>query len=312
MTQAQTPTPEQQRHDWALLAHAANSAERTSFARRENAGTPPVDARSAAAGGVDAGLVPFKTSGEAGFFHPDDLCISFDEKRVRETRVKSLRKNVWSAGKLLEQQTRSGKFRCWFVTLTYRGVDDWRPRHLSDAIRAFRHWCKQRGCKPQYTWVAELQQRGAVHYHLAIWLPAHLSCPMWDRATKTLAPFWPHGMTNRAIARNAVGYLMKYMSKVGAYHVYPKGCRIYGAGGLESENRSIRTWLNLPTWVKQLHGVGEVTRRQGRLLVRETGEILQTPYRVLRGVGCMLLRAVRPVPGRWVDGPYSAVSFDHA
>lgn len=59
----------------------------------------------------------------------------------------------------------------WFVTLTYVGVDDWRARHISDCLAAIRKWCQRQAATFKYLWVAELQKRGAIHYHLAIWLP---------------------------------------------------------------------------------------------------------------------------------------------
>lgn len=258
-----------------------------------------VDARSAASAAVAAGLVPSTTSGNGA------VSISFDKAIQRETRIKALRKNVWAAGTLINQQKDRG-FRCWFVTLTYRGVDDWKPAHLSDAMRRFRHWCKGLGFAPSYVWVAELQQRGAMHYHLAVWLPSHVSMPMWDKSGRGRSAFWQHGMTNRQLARNAVGYLMKYMSKIGKHHEYPKGARVYGAGGLTEPNRKIRSWLNWPQWLKQTHGVGEVVRRGGVRVVRETGEILEAAFVTLRTVGGLLLLPVRPLPTRWADGPYSS------
>lgn len=270
----------------------------------EGRATDPAHARSAGAGDSGAGLVSSKTSAPELFSVPS--IIPTDDQSLRERRISSLRKNVWSAGKLLSNAHGKG-WRCWFVTLTYRGVDDWSPRHLSEAFDRFRKWCKKRGTKPRYVWVAELQQRGAMHYHLAIWLPAGLSCPMWDKPTRDGFAFWPHGMTNRQLARNAVGYLMKYMSKVGKHHVYPKHARIYGAGGLDVQDRAIRSWLNFPQWLKQLHGVGEVVRRQGRRLVLATGEILCSPYEVMWTGGGLQLRTVGTVPDRWVDGPYSAL-----
>ena len=198
--------------------------------------------------------------------------------------------------------------RCWFVTLTYHGVDDWQPRHLSEAFRAFRHWCKKRSIRPRYVWVAELQQRGALHYHIALWLPVGVSCPMWDKGGRNYTPFWPHGMTNRTLAKNAVGYLMKYMSKVGKYHEFPKGARIYGAGGLEPEQRQFKSWLNYPQWLKQVCAVGESVIRAGRRVLRETGEVLRSPYEIVRRYGSMYLRTVRPVPDAWVSGAWSRLN----
>lgn len=271
----------------------------------KGADAPTVDPRSGAAVGVDAGLVSYKTSAPGTVSETLPL-ISTDPMMVRERRIKALRRNVWAAGKLLSNANGKG-WRCWFVTLTYRGVDDWSPRHISQALDRFRKWCKKRGTTPRYVWVAELQQRGAMHYHLAVWLPSSLSCPMWDKPQRDGAAFWPHGMTNRQLARNAVGYLMKYMSKIGKHHEYPKHARIYGAGGLDQQDRHIRSWLNWPTWLKQLHGVGSVMVRKGRRLVRETGEVLQSPYKLLRTRFGLQLQTVGPVPEAWASGPYSAI-----
>ena len=288
--------------DARLTAAACHSAERQSFARQKPGHAAAHGPQGPGSADGAGGLVSSKTSADGTC----DLPISTDPATLRDRRVRGLRRNVWAAGKLHEQNCPKG-FRCWFVTLTYRGCDDWHPRHVSQALERFRHWCKLRHTTARYVWVAELQQRGALHYHLAIWLPAHLSYPMWDKPTRSLGAFWPHGMTNRQLARNAVGYLMKYMSKVGKHHVYPKHCRIYGAGGLDASSRAIRSWLNWPMWLKQLHGVGETVMRGGRRLVRETGEILCSPFQVVRRHGQLFLRTVGPVPARWVDGPYSAL-----
>lgn len=276
--------------DDRVTQHAATSAERRCTAD---------DARQRGIGGEAAGLVSYKTSGNDSEFQ-----IPTSPHAVRERRIKSLRRNVWASGKLISNSVPSG-YRCWFVTLTYRGVADWTPRHISEAIRAFRHWCKKRSLKPRYVWVAELQQRGAMHYHLAVWLPAGISCPMWDKGGRNYAPFWPHGMTNRQLARNAVAYLMKYMSKVGTYHEYPKHARIHGAGGLEPDDRQTKSFLNYPTWLKQIAAVGETCIRAGRRVVRETGEILESPFQLVRRHRALYLRAVREIPETWVSGPWS-------
>ncbi|WP_446682010.1 rolling circle replication-associated protein [Diaphorobacter nitroreducens] len=42
----------------------------------------------------------------------------------------------------------------WFVTLTYRGVDDWQPRHVSKCLKAARRWCQLRRVPFRYLWVA--------------------------------------------------------------------------------------------------------------------------------------------------------------
>ena len=255
-------------------------------------------ARCAPAGGEAAGLVSSKTSGPASF-----LDVGFSPRLVMERRVKRLRRQVWAAGHLQRFRTPNGmRENVWFVTLTYRGVNDWQPRHISNCLKAARRWCLRHGAAFRYIWVGELQQRGALHYHLAIWLPKRLQLPMFDKQG-----WWPHGMTQRQIAKNAVGYLMKYLSKISPFHQFPKGVRLYGLGGLTQQARDICSWLNLPTWCKQRFGVGELKTVAGRRVVRSTGEILETMYRRVCQPAGMRLYPNGPLPERWADGPYSSI-----
>lgn len=133
----------------------------------------------------------------------------------------------------------------YMVTLTYRGVSDWKPDHITQALRAARAWADRQGFKLRYVWVAEMQKRGAIHYHLCIWLPRGVRMPKWD-----VRGWWPWGMSQRVIARNAVGYLLKYLSK-GTDLAFPKGARIYSVGGLEHSLRRARRWLSLPSFVQR-------------------------------------------------------------
>jgi len=57
-------------------------------------------------------------------------------------------------------------------------------------------------------------------------------------------------MTNRVLAVAAVRYVMKYASKFDSVGSFPKGARCYGIGGLDQVGRSIRSWLNLPSFVQ--------------------------------------------------------------
>lgn len=251
---------------------------------------------------IAAGLVPSKTS------DTDRLEVSFDPRIVRERRIKHLRRTVWACGHLHRLAVPNGhREHVWFVTLTYRGVHDWRPRHISNCLKTVRNWCKRRGVPLRYLWVAELQQRGALHYHLAIWLPKRIQLPKFDKQG-----WWPHGMTQRVIAKNAVGYLMKYLSKISPFHDFPRGVRLHGYGGLTQQARSICAWLNLPSWCKQRFGVGELRTINGRRVVRETGEILEAMYHRVFLPSGMRLYANGPLPPRWAEGPYSSINLSAA
>jgi hypothetical protein len=242
-----------------------------------------------------AGLVSSKTSGTP------PIEISFDVGEVQRRRLGRLKRTVWACAHWhVLTVPRGHRERVWFVTLTYRGVADWLPRHVSDSLTAVRKWCQRQAVIFKYVWVAELQKRGAIHYHLAIWLPVRLQLPKFDKRG-----WWPHGMTQTVIGRAPVGYLMKYLSKTGPLQAFPKGARIHGYGGLSTQARSVCTWLNWPQWCKQRFGVGQLCTIAGRRVVRETGEVLEPMYtRVVIPAG-MRLYPNGPLPDRWADGPYS-------
>lgn len=270
--------------------------------------------RGAASDGGAAGLVPFKTSRKD--LPGDGFAVRTDKETQALLRVKRLKRSVWASGHLHGiAQDGFRAHQAHFVTLTYVGVNDWQPKHIAKALESYRNWCKGRGLPCRYTWVAELQTRGAVHYHLLCWLPQGVRMPKWDRPTKSpklgkhRPPFWPHGMTNTQPAKSGVGYLMKYLSKLGELTVFPKGLRLYGIGGLDDKAKSVRQWFNLPQWAKNEYGVGELVRKAGAVIVRATGEILPPAFRLVRRDGWLEIFKLRQTAERWADGAYSRVSF---
>jgi hypothetical protein len=268
-----------------------------------------------------AGLVPFKTkshTAKSQSENGDDLMIDLHPNACADRRINRLRRSVWASGHchgFAEKGFRPAV--PWFVTLTYAIADDWKPNQMTAATKAFKNWCRGRHVLCRYTWVAEIQTHrllktgeAAVHYHLLAWLPVGVKMPMWDRCTVTLAgaeraAFWSHGMSQTEVARSGVGYLMKYLSKLGELSRFPKGLRLYGIGGLNATGRSVRAWFNLPQWVKNSYGVGDVCRRAGGYVVRATGEILEAAFSVRLVPGALVLRALRELPERWHDGAYS-------
>ena len=250
------------------------------------------------------GLVSSKTSGNL---------INFAPSAVAERRVNRLKKSVWASGHLhgLANKGFRGP-QAWFVTLTYAKAGKWLPDHISGAIRAFRNWCKRVGAPCRYTWVAEIQPKrlentgeAVVHYHMLAWLPRHLSMPMWDKPHGKREAFWSHGMTNTQKAKAGVGYLMKYLSKLGELTRFPKGLRLYGIGGLDEQARAVRSWYNLPEWVKACHGVAEVVRKKCGLVIRATGEVLAPAFSCVLVPSGLVVTALRDLPLRFHDGAYS-------
>lgn len=199
------------------------------------------------------------------------------------------------------------RHRTAMLTLTYRQVGEWSPHHISDLLRHIRNWLKRRGHRLRYVWVAELQQRGALHYHALLWLPRGLTLPKPDKQG-----WWPHGSTRIEWARKPVGYLAKYASKLDSKSGigFPSGARLHGRGGLEELGRSVAQWFNLPTWAREICDLaGRAMRVKGIGLVERTsGVCLPTPWRVSRSPsGTLYAERLFCHLGalRGVEGPFS-------
>lgn len=271
----------------------------------------PVACRARVAGTEgDRGLVPSKTTLETRIETPRTHTINLSAPSCAERRVKRLKRSVWASGHLHGIANKGSRPPvCWFVTLTYKGVSDWRADHMSKAVQGFRNWCQSNKIACRYTWVGELQKRGAVHYHLLAWLPKGVRMPKWDTVTRKRGgwrdAFWPHGMTNTQVAFSGVGYLMKYLSKLGELTIFPKGLRLYGIGGLCTDGRAVRCWHNLPEWAKLDHGVGDLVRKTVGLVNRATGEILEPAFSCKLAGGALIIKQLRDLPARFHDGAYS-------
>jgi hypothetical protein len=197
--------------------------------------------------------------------------------------------------------------RCVMVTLTYAGTNaDWKPDHVSSFIRHVRQWLNRRDVRFRYVWVAELQKRGVIHYHVAIWLPAGIDLPKPDNCG-----WWPHGMTRIETARAAVPYLMKYLSKGGTADRYrlPRSARSYGGGGLEATMRLARRWLGLPSFVRARADVEQSEgwkRAPGGGWVDPDGQIWASEFaRVFAGDRWALEKVLDHGRPFEADGPFS-------
>lgn len=206
-----------------------------------------------------------------------------------QTRLKRMKHGTLTAARLQEedlQQTKS-RYRRAMVTLTYRNVDDWRADDVSYFMRLVRQWCKRRKIEVRYVWVAELQKRGAVHYHVVFWLPIGITLPKPDKQG-----WWPHGMTRIEWVKRPVAYLAKYLSKDDA-DAFPKGCRIMGCGGLSEPARNERCWWLMPTWVKEVASIDDKPRRAigGGIVLKSSGEIVPSPWKVhITNIGIFIVK----------------------
>lgn len=206
-----------------------------------------------------------------------------DRKKYRLRRMKN---GVITNARLMEEtfarkSIRRGRNNWWcaFVTLTYRPGVMWEPKHIASTIACVRVWCNRLGIKCSYVWVAELQERGAVHYHIIFWMPKGYMLPMFD-----VRGWWPYGMSEVKAARNAVGYLAHYAAKAkDADHEFPKGCRINGAGGLDAPARIEARYWRAPLDARETLGMSaDIRRITGGRFDAVTGLFWRTPWRVIR------------------------------
>ena len=195
-----------------------------------------------------------------------------------KTRLGKMRSGVITGSRLHQEAATKGGFRGkWaLVTPTYAKTEDWRPWHIAEMLDHVRKWLGRRGVQCRYVWVAELQKRGAMHYHALIWLPKGLTLPKPDKQG-----WWRHGWTKIEWARNPVGYMAKYASKGDEASKFPKGARIHGCGGLKGEQLQEARYWRRPRWLRESTEVAQVVRRmQGGWFDLATGELYRSPWEV--------------------------------
>jgi hypothetical protein len=204
-------------------------------------------------------------------------------------RARRCRHRTITAARITDEAVRKGGFRGrWkFLTLTYRCGADWEPGHIRLLVNRLRARLERGGHRLVYVWTAELQKRGAIHYHAVVFLPKGCRLPYLDKAG-----WWPHGWSQIQTARNPVGYLAKYASKgvgvqcdaEGRELRFPRGARICGSGGLGVDRWRFRYWT-APLWARAAvavdHGDGEceVRRAVGGWFHVPSGAFYESPWR---------------------------------
>jgi hypothetical protein len=128
--------------------------------------------------------------------------------------VEQLRKNM---------QERDESTRMVMIMLTYRRVKDYKPGHINYYMKALKQSLGD-GLLA-FAWVAEIQERGAIHYHLVLVVRKGTRIPMPDKSG-----MWSHGWSGTRTARTPY-YLVSYVGKERQKDLsrYPKSCRLYSA-----------------------------------------------------------------------------------
>jgi hypothetical protein len=196
--------------------------------------------------------------------------IVLDTFAIRLGRMKT---RIFDWAQKVDEWRQSNPSRMVLITLTYKKKSDYRPGHIGDYLRNL----KKRLGKNLYAfgWVAELQARGAVHYHLVLVVKHGTDIPKPDKKG-----YWVHGMSKIETARTAF-YLATYTGKKYQKDLskYPKSCRLYATsirssmGKIRSENEvfqykkvSIRTSEGNPVWEFGGVAVGENGESYARMV----------------------------------------------
>lgn len=220
----------------------------------------------------------------------DPICID-----TAASRVKRLQSSILTRARLIAHSLPRGTYKPAMLTLTYREDDQWHAKHVSNLLQNIRKYLARRSKTAPYVWVAELTQRGRIHYHVLLWLPKGIILPMPDKQG-----WWPWGSTRIEWAKNAVGYLAKYASKgtdpIMQNH-FPKGCRLHGAGGLSEAIKKCARWWALPSYLRAAcFPIDNFMRRVGGGFVSRLTGLIQQSVFGLMSVGRKSVRVIQIAP----------------
>jgi len=192
----------------------------------------------------------------------------------REQRIRRMRRCVLAAGEACKA-IRGVRSNCVMVTLTYRQDVEWKSGQMSQFMMRVRKHLERRGVAVRYQWVLELTKRGRCHYHCLFWLPWSERLPKPDDEG-----WWPHGMTQIQRARNAVGYLVKYVSKGDQEASFPKGARLFGTAAPEGDVKLAVRRARMPAWLRSEADPLSVWIKRPRSgwVDIATGECRKSPY----------------------------------
>lgn len=139
--------------------------------------------------------------------------------RVRHTQR---RVHAWATALDPLLRERGTKYRLVMARLSYRPGDDWRANDVREFCLKVRDELGK--SLKAYAWVAELQERGAVHYHVLMLVDRGTRIPFFDKAG-----WWVHGSTRIETAVRTIFYICSYTAKEGyqKFGNFPKGLRMF-------------------------------------------------------------------------------------
>lgn len=177
-----------------------------------------------------------------------------------------------------------GDYRLVMQTLTYAPGDEWQPGDISAYMYAVKSRLVERLLG--YCWAAEVQRRGAVHYHVLLVVPKGTDVPLPDKSG-----LWRHGLTRTETART-VFYICRYVGKEYQKLGLPSGARCFAVYVRRAAVSELTYWRfrlsAVPGWLREQIGarsdlVSEKWRRCPGGGWLWAGQRLESPW-VFRGL----------------------------
>lgn len=174
------------------------------------------------------------------FYNPTSRKFMYIE--LYKVRYSRMRRSIVEWANLMNLTYSSDSYRRVMITLTYKGVNDWQPNDITDYVKSLR--ARLGTNLVTYAWVAELQRRGAIHYHMIVIVKRGTNIPRPDKSG-----MWNHGSTSRDTAKS-VFYLVTYLGKEYQknFSEFPHGARCFGIGVFEDRVRNELRFCRLKDW----------------------------------------------------------------
>lgn len=220
----------------------------------------------------------------------EDQAITIDSI---EARVRRCQRRVHAWAQALPHDNRAGRRyrsakkigpRAVMMTLTYEKADTWQPLQIRDFMKATRRALGDNLLG--YAWVLEMQQRGAPHYHVLLYV---------KRGTRIDRPddgLWEYG-SSRIETAHSLFYICKYTGKLYQKEQLPHGARMFAVEINESaaDGADVLAFRlsSAPAWLREHLEAVELVEGErlrwgrnpgGGWVIKSTGELLLSPWRI--------------------------------
>jgi hypothetical protein len=151
------------------------------------------------------------------------------------------------------------EYKFIMITLTYAPEYDWEANHIREFMLSLKKLLGNNLLA--YAWVAELQKRGTVHYHIIIAVPLDVMIGD-DLPYPDEVGLWLYGSTTTEYARTPF-YLIKYLGKEYQkdFSRFPKGIRVFGVYIRDKSLKQLLRFRSLKDYQKEIvdnYGWGEL------------------------------------------------------